>query len=53
MNYTIASMKDVHGTIKVEFGKSGNQYLVGIYETENKRIYLQEIWHTRRSIHSV
>lgn len=36
MNYTIASIEDVRGTITVEFEKSGNKYLVGIYETETK-----------------
>lgn len=34
MSYTIAVIEDVQGTIKVDFGKSSNQYIVSIWETE-------------------
>lgn len=36
MNYTIAILEDVQGEIKVNFDKSGDAYLVGLYNTETK-----------------
>jgi len=36
MNYTIAIIEDVQGVIRVNLDKSGNKYLVGVYNTETK-----------------
>ena len=36
MNYTIVTLNETHGNLKLNFDKSGNQYLVGIYNTETK-----------------
>lgn len=34
MNYTIATLKDVQGDIKVNFVVNGNQYYIGLYNEE-------------------
>ena len=36
MHYTIAELNEVHGNLKLNFDKIGNQYLVGIYNTNTK-----------------
>lgn len=35
MSYTIAVMEDVHGGQKLSFEKSGNEYVVHIYDEES------------------
>lgn len=39
MNYTIASLEDVQGTISLDLSKSGDLYLVSIYDRETKKSY--------------
>lgn len=34
MNYTIATLNEVHGDINVDFVKSGNMYLICLRNTE-------------------
>ena len=36
MNYTIATLNETQGNLKLNFDKLGNQYLIGIYNTETK-----------------
>ena len=36
MNYTIATLDEVHGNLKLNFDCAGNKYLVGIYNAETK-----------------
>ena len=36
MNYTIAVTDEIGGDLKLEFGRNGNQYTVGLYNTETK-----------------
>ena len=39
MNYTIASLEDVQGTISLDLSKHGDLYLVSIYDRETKKSY--------------
>ena len=39
MNYMIASLEDVQGTISLDLSKSGDLYLVSIYDRETKKSY--------------
>lgn len=36
MHYTIATLEQVHGNLRLNFDKCGNQYLVGIRNAETK-----------------
>ena len=42
MTYTIAIIEDLNGEIKVNFDKTGNKYLVGIYHNETKEYTYKE-----------
>lgn len=39
MSYTIASLEDVQGTITLDLSKSGDLYLVSIYDRETEKSY--------------
>ena len=34
MNYTIATFEQVHGNLNIDISKSGNKYVVGIWDKE-------------------
>lgn len=36
MSYTLAELKEVFGSVKVNIDKSGNQYLVGLCDCETQ-----------------
>lgn len=36
MHYTIGDFKETQGNLNVNFDKTGNQYLVGLYNKETK-----------------
>ncbi|MGI6225696.1 MAG: hypothetical protein ACOYJ1_05500 [Peptococcales bacterium] len=36
MYYTVAHLDDVQGDISIHFDKVGNQFMVGIYNNDNK-----------------
>jgi len=52
MHYTIATMKDVHGKIEVDFNINGNQYQVGIYEADTKN-YKHRTYRTQAEAYAI
>ncbi len=52
MNYTITSTEYVHGGYKVNFDKTGNQYLVG-FTNEYTREYTHKTYDTMQEALSV
>ena len=38
MNYTIATMTDIHNDINIDFDKSGNMYMICLRNTESNEL---------------
>ena len=51
MHYTIATLKQVHGNLQIEFDKAGNQYLVGIYNCDTKEYTHREFTNIEQAIY--
>lgn len=42
MNYTLLSLNEIHGNLRIDLVKNGNEYNVNLYNTETKELTRRE-----------